>query len=395
MKRYCLNLLGVVSVVFVLASCGEKKGSAPNPATIPVPVNLFEVLPEKVVYFDKYPGTVTAMMQVDLRPEAEGYVTGMYFTEGTHVTKGQKLYTIDNSKYEASYNQAMANLKVAEANQEQAQKDADRYNYLNQHDAVAKQTLDHALTALQNTKQQVSAAKQELARTQTDLGYSVIKAPFDGVIGISQVKVGSSVIKGQTVLNTISTNDPMVVDFVVNEKLIPRFVALQQNKAGTTDSMFTILMPDNSVYGYPGQIHVIDRGVNPQTGSVIVRLKFPNQSSVLRAGMSCTVRIRNEDTSKQLVVPMRSVVEQMGEYFVYIAKDSVIAASNKGEKQASAPTGNVTIAAQKKVVLGQNINDRVIIKSGLEAGDRLIVDGVQKLHDGSFIKLGGAEGQKK
>ncbi len=139
-------------------------------------------------------------------------------------------------------------------------------------------------------------------RHKQTLNYSVIKAPFDGTIGISQVKVGNTVSVGQTVLNTISTDDPMAVDFVVNEKQIPRFVQLEAHKPNPADSIFTIALPDNSLYNYDGQIHVIDRGVNPQTGTIIVRLVFPNPSW-LRAGMSCTVRVRNDDTAQQLLVP--------------------------------------------------------------------------------------------
>ena len=327
-------------------------------------------------------------MQVDIHPEVEGYVTGIFFKEGDHVTKGQKLYTIDDSKYQASYNSAQANVKVATSNLDQAQKDADRYTYLNEHDAVAKQIMDHALTTLQNAKDQLTAAKQDLIKAKTDLGYSVITAPFDGTIGISQVKAGNTVTVGQTVLNTISTNDPMAVDFVVNEKQIPRFVKLQQHKPAAADSVFTLALPDNSIYNSPGQISFIDRGVNPLTGSITVRLVFPNQSSLLRAGMSCTVRVRNNDTSKQLMIPSKAIVEQMGEYFVYVAKDTVLLAPEVKDGKAEQPKGPSLAALQRKVLLGQTVADRVIVKSGVKEGDKVIVDGVQKLHPGSLIVVG-------
>ncbi len=317
------------AISIILYSCGDAKPTAPNPASIPVPVNVYEVHPEKAAYYDLFPANVVALMQVDLHPEVEGYVTGIFFKEGEHVTKGQKLYTIDDSKYMASYNQAQANVKVALSNLDQAQKDADRYTYLNEHDAVAKQILDHALTTLQNAKDQVTAARQELVKTKTDLSYSVIKAPFDGTIGISQVKLGNTVVVGQTLMNTVSTDNPMAVDFVVNEKQIPRFVKLHAHKPSTADSIFTLALPDNTIYNYPGEISVIDRGVNPLTGSITVRLVFPNQSSILRAGMSGTVRVRNNDTSQQLIIPSKAIVEQMGEYFVYVAKDTVLPATDK------------------------------------------------------------------
>jgi len=386
MKR---SNISVIIACFFFASCGEKKTEAPNPANMPVPVNFVVVHPEKPVYYDKFPGTVVALMQVDIRPEVEGYVTGIFFKEGGHVKKGEKLYAIDDSKYQANYHAAQANVRVAEANLDQAQKDADRYNYLNEHDAVAKQVLDHALTTLQNAKNQVSSAKQDLVKAQTDLNYSVIKAPFDGTIGISQVKLGNTVTVGQTVLNTISTDDPMAVDFVVNERQIPRFVKLQKQKLNPADSIFTIATPDNTLYNFTGQIHVIDRGVNPQTGAIIIRLGFPNPSFTLRSGMSCTVHVRNDDTTHQLLVPSKAIVEQMGEYFVFIARDTLIAsAADTAHKHKDAQVQGASLhASQKKVSIGQTIADRVIIKTGVHPGDTLIVDGVQKLHDGSLINI--------
>lgn len=384
MNRSVLHTTIFIAGMAALAACGEKKADAPNPANIPVPVNIYEVHAEKAVYYDMYPGNVVALNQVDLRSQTEGYVTGIFFKDGDHVTKGQKLYQIDVSKYQATVSQSNSALMVAKSNLDQAQKDADRYTYLNEHDAVAKQTLDHAMTALQNAKNQYAAAKQDVVKTQTDLNYSIIKAPFDGTIGISQVRQGASVSAGSTVLNTISTNDPMAVDILINEKQIPHFVSMQKQTTNAADSLFTMLMPDNSLYGGTGQISLIDRGVNTQTGSITVRIAFPNKSGLLRAGMSSKVRVRNQDTAMQVIIPNKAVVEQMGEYFVYVAKDTVIkSATDTTIKKTEAPSPH---AVQRKVTLGVAIADRIIVKSGLNEGDRVIVDGVQKLHDGSLIK---------
>ncbi len=386
MKRSLLHILAVIISSMAFYACGEKKGPATNPANAPVPVNLQEVHLERVTYHDRYPATANAQKQVDLRPVESGYVTGIFFNEGDHVKKGQKLYTIDDSKYQASYNEAKANVTVAEANAEQAKKDADRYIYLNEHEAVAKQIMDHAMTTLANAKSQVTAAKQALARAKTDIEYATITAPFEGVIGISQVRVGTAVVAGQTVLNTISTDGPIFVDFVVNEKQIPRFMQLKRKKLRPADSVFTFQMPDGSVYGRVGEMTLIDRGVNTQTGTIIVRLTFPNPDNELRSGMSGVVRVRNDDTARSLVVPAKAIVEQMGEYFVYIAKDTLIPTEKK-EKDAR-PDASAWHAIQKRIVMGQTIGDKVVIRSGIDDGDKLIVDGVQKLHDGSLIAVG-------
>jgi membrane fusion protein (multidrug efflux system) len=379
----------------VLGACSEKKAPPPDPASIPVPVNLYGVSAAPASWYERFPGSVVAMMQVDVRSVIEGYVTGIYFKEGEHVTRGQKLYAIDDSKYQAGYNQVQANIRVAEANVAQAQKDADRYNYLNEHDAVAKQTLDHALTTLQNAKSQLAAAKQELAKAQTDIGYSVIKAPFDGTIGISQVRLGNVVVPGQTVMNTISTDGPTAVDIVVNEKQIPLFVRLQKQKHNALDSMFTLLLADNSTYPYPGKIAIIDRGVNPQTGTITVRLDFPNPDGMLRAGMSCTVRMRNDDTAKQMMVPAKAIVQQMGEYFVYVAKDTAIPLPGDADKKPPPAPVVALHALQRRITPGQTIADRVVVRAGIQDGDSIVADGVQKLRDGALITSAAPGTQKK
>jgi len=368
-----------------LSSCSSSNKPV-NPTNMPVPVNLYTLHMQAANYYDEYPGNVVALSQVDLRAEVEGYITGIYFTEGEHIRKGQKLYEIDKRKYQASYDQASANVKVAEANLDQMQKDADRYIYLNQHDAVAKQTLDHAMTSLANAKNQLAAAKQDMVRAQTDLKFSSITAPFDGTIGLSQVKLGTLASPGQTILNTVSTDDPMAVDFVVNEKQVGRFIKLQQFGSKPGDSLFTIITPDNNVYQYPGKISVIDRGIDPQTGTIKIRLVFPNQQSGLRAGMSCIVRVHNQDTKDQMIIPSKAIVEQMGEYFVFVAKDTVLPEPKDKKEEQKGPAPHLK-ASQKKVNLGQTIGANVIVKTGLDEGDRVIVDGVQKLRDGSVIMV--------
>lgn len=398
MKRL-LFLMLMVAGFSALTSCGGKKKEPPPPT----PVNMVVVHKQPVTYYDLFPGNVVALSQVDLHAEVEGYVTGIFFKEGDHVKRGQKLYELDQSKYQATVNQSKANLKVAESNLDQAQKDADRYIYLNKHDAVAKQTLDHALTTLQNSKDQVTSARQDLVKAETDLRFSVIVAPFDGTIGLSQVKLGTLVSPGQTVLNTISTDDPMAVDFVVNEKQVGRFIQLQAlKKARSVDSLFTIVTPDGLIYSHSGDISVIDRGVDPQTGTIKIRLNFPNPDFQLRAGMSCKVRVKNDDTAMQMLIPSKAIVEQMGEYFVFIAKDTAMPVQDtaKGKKggddnakekknENNNAAGQPELHAfQRKVFLGQTIDSNVIVRYGLNDGETVITEGTQKLRDGARISNG-------
>ena len=370
-----MNRLASILVLIpslAIFSCQQKPPATTNP---PTPVNLATVRSQPVLYYDDFPATTQALSQVDLHAQVTGYVTAILFTEGTHVHKGQKLYEIDERLFKAAYDQAAANVKVAEGNQQQAQQDADRYQYLIQHNAVAKQTLDHAMIALQNAKNETAAAQQALTTAATNLTYSIITAPFDGTIGFSQVKLGNLVTASTTVLNTVSTDNPMAVDFLINESQLNHYEQLQRPKQHEPDSLFTIILPDHSIYPHTGKISVIDRAVDPQTGTIRVRLEFSNPRLDLRAGMSCVVRVHNLEQTPQIVIPARAVVEQMGEYFVYIAKkDSALK------------------AVQVKVETGQTVGSNIIIKGGLHDSDRLVVDGVQALHDGSPITTANSVG---
>jgi membrane fusion protein (multidrug efflux system) len=359
----CILIPGSICI----SSCGGPAPAA-NPAAAAVPVNVYEVKREQATYFDLYPGTLVPLNEVELRSQVNGYVTGILFKEGQTVSKGQKLYEIERSKYAAAYAQAEASVKIAQANLSKAQKDADRYNKLNQQEAIAKQTLDYALTNLESTKSQVAAAQAQLSSALTDLQHAVIAAPFDGTIGISQVKLGASVTGGQTLLNTISSDNPITVDFVVTEKDLNRFIGLQQQPVDKKDTTFTILLPDNSLYPLPGHIALIDRAVDPQTGTIKVRLNFPNPDRQLRAGMSCNVRVLNSGASQQLLVPFKAITEQMGEYFVYVVERDT--------------------ARQRKVMLGSRVMDKVIVHSGLAVGDPIVLEGIQKLRDNTAVQVG-------
>jgi membrane fusion protein (multidrug efflux system) len=162
---------------------------------------------------------------------------------------------------------------------------------------------------------------------------------------------------------------------------------LQHSTQHDIDSLFTIVLPDHSLYPYPGRISVIDRAVDPQTGTIRVRLVFPNPKSDLRAGMSCVVRVHNLERTPQIVIPARAVVEQMGEFFVFVAKDTAMPGG-------SADTSHIPKlrAVQEKVETGQTIGSTILIKSGLNDGDRIVVDGVQALHDGSLITTANRQG---
>jgi RND family efflux transporter MFP subunit len=369
--KYKLQLTGSIAVVMaLLAACGGDNKKVPQQqAPPPVSIAVYSVQEENASYYDEYPGTLTPLNEVEIRPQISGYITGIYFRDGQHVTKGMRLYSIDQQQYKASVDQQVANLNVAKANLARVQQDADRYADLAKKDAIARQTLEHAQADLQSAKMQVAAAQAAVRNVNSTLRYSSIASPLTGTIGISQFKLGAAVVAGQTILNTVSSDNPMAVDFAVDEKEINRFMQLQQ-KGKATDSTFNIVLPDGTVYPHSGHISFIDRAVDPQTGTIKARVVFPNDEKMLKAGMSCNIRVHNAGGSQKIVVPYKAVVEQMGEYFVYVI--------------------NADSATQRKVSLGNRINEKVIVKEGLQANENIAIEGVQKLKEGSKVKVGAA-----
>ncbi|WP_188548527.1 efflux RND transporter periplasmic adaptor subunit [Hymenobacter qilianensis] len=369
MKWNLVRLLPFVIGSVAATACGSKKEeAAQNAAPAAVPVTVYNVTEESVVGIDTYPGTVVPLNEVELRAEVSGYLTKSYVQDGQRVTKGQKLYEIDQSRYAAAYQSAQAQLRITQANYEKAAKDAERYNRLAEQDAIARQRVDYATTDVANARAQISAAQANLANAATDLRRSVIIAPFNGTIGLAQVKLGSLVTPGTTLINTISSDNPIAVDFPVNEQLIPRFAKFQQAAGGNSDSLFTLVLAGEERYPAPGKINTIDRAVDPQTGTITVRLQFPNTERTLRAGMNATVRVLNEDTGRQLVIPSKAVTEQMGEFFVYVVGDS-------------------SKVNQRKVLTGTRVKDKIVVREGLKANEVIVSEGMQNLREGATVKI--------
>lgn len=362
MKTRNILWLGPV-VMLAWTSCHNQKNQ--NAAPPPTPVNVTQAKIADAVYYDQYQGTVVAINTVELRSEVAGFITGIFFKDGDVVHKGKELYEIDRRKYVAAYEQAQANLLSANANLVKSQKDIDRYTMLLKNDAVARQTVDQAEATYETSKAQVAVAKAGVLSAKTDLSYSIITAPFNGRIGISQVKLGAQVTPGTTLLNTISAENPIGVDVVINEQDINRFYNLQKR---STDSTFKLQLSDGSIYNKPGKVLAIDRGVASGTGTMKVRVQFPNEADVLKDGMSCVLNVLNSESGERVQIPYKAVSEQMGEFFVFVSQD--------------------TIAKQHKVKLGPRVGTDVVIMSGLNAGDKVITDGFQRLRDGGKITLG-------
>jgi membrane fusion protein (multidrug efflux system) len=356
-----------LTLLFLVWGCSNKQEqTSQGPHPVKVAVQTIQSVSSQ--YYDEYPATVRAQNEVELRAQISGYITGIHFQEGQQVKKGQKLYTIDPQQSESAYQQAQANLAVQEANLEKAKRDVERYRALNEKDAIAKQQVDYAESAYTAAVKQVEAAKAAVRNVQTNVRYTTITAPFDGTIGISQVRLGAAVSPGSTVLNTISTDNPMVVDILVDQRDIFKFSTLHAQKLLPSDSTFRLSIAGQQYDGI-GSLSVIDRAVDPQTGTIRVRFTFHNPKHILRAGMNGTLHVRTQ-VKDALLIPFKAVTEQLGEYFVYKVND----------------TKEVT---QQRIFIQRQLGNVVLVKDGIAAGDVIVTEGVQNLREGSTIQIEG------
>jgi membrane fusion protein (multidrug efflux system) len=327
-----------------------------------------EVVPTSYTVAEKFPATLLAHDVVELRPDVSGYLEAIRVPDGSNVTKGQALYDIDRSRSEAAYGQVAASQQQAEADLAQKTRDYERYKSLLDHDAISKQTVDQAYTAMLTSKANVAAAKAAVAKAGTDVNHAIVKAPVTGKIGIVQIKVGDIVNAGQTLINTIVNEHPMFADMDIPQARLPEFIRIR-NGQGT--EKFFIQFGDGTRYGEEGKVLTINNIVDPQTGTVRVRLVFQNKDNMLTSGMSIVVVMQYGTPATQLAIPAKAMIQNLSETSVYtISKDNVIASVD--------------------VVPGAITDTMLLINSGLKAGDRIVVEGLQRVKPGDTVNIAGA-----
>lgn len=360
---YILSLAAIVSAT--LLSCGGKKEDPKAGANAPMPVKTLAIQQSAAIYFDEYPATIVAQKEVILTPQASGTITGIYFKDGQVVQQGQRLYSIDVPVSNANYDNAVANYEVQKANLVKAEKDAARYHQLDKQDAIAKQQVDYADAALDAARRQVQAAQASISSSRANVNFGVVVAPFTGTIGISKVRVGAAVVAGQTQLNTVSTDNPMAADISINQNDVFKFERMKSKPL--SEQLFTLMFGDEA-YTESGRIDLIDRAVDPNTGTVKARIIFDNKNKMLRSGMTAVIKVKNDHPDPKFIIPNKALVEQLGEFYVYVVTDS-------------------STVTQKHVVPGRQLGESIIINEGLEPGVKIVTEGQQKLKEGSKVKL--------
>jgi membrane fusion protein (multidrug efflux system) len=361
----CLALAAACS----LLGCGKKGPEAMAQAPVEVKAITAEASPT-VMYADKV-GEVKGSQEVDIRSMVSGILLKKHFDDGTMVTKGQLLYSVDPREFLAQVANAEAQVASAEANLSRSRQDVERYRPLLADEAIARQVYDNAVATARQAEAQVTASRAALDQTRLGVEYAQIRAPLTGRIGAVQIFPGDLVTAGQTLLGTISSDDPAWVYFQISETEMLAFAKSHGSTDPPADDparIVKLMLSDGSDYPLTGLINFGDRALDPTTGTLKIRAEFPNPEHRLIPGMFVRVRATTGQPVNALVVPDRAVQEQLGKYFL-----TVVGAEDKAEL--------------RPVVLGPRFGNRQVINSGIQSGDRVVVEGLQKARPGSPLKV--------
>ena len=362
----------LVAATLALAACGKDSGSDASPPAPPPPqVTVVTLEPRPVTLTRELPGRVNPYLIAEVRPQVNGIVKQRLFTEGGEVEGGQALYQLDDATYKAEHASAKAALARAKASLESARLTARRTAGLAKIDAVSKQQNEDAIAALRLAEADVAAAEAAVQAAEVTLGRARITAPISGRIGKSSVTAGALVTANQAQpLATIQQLDPIYVDLTQSssELLQLRREVEAGLATGARDVPVTILLEDGTPYSHPGKPTFADVTVDPATGSFLLRVEVPNPEKLLLPGMFVRAVVSNAQRPNALLVPQQG-----------IARD---------------PRGNTTAMVVDKegrielrpVIVNRTIGAFWLVDQGLVAGDRVVIEGLQKIAPGMQVE---------
>lgn len=352
-----------------LAACGKEPQGAQGSGAVPVTVVTLK--PETVTLRRELPGRSSAYVVAEVRPQVDGIVLKRLFTEGGLVKRGQPLYQIDDATYRADLNSARANVVRAEATLETAALTAKRSAQLVKVDAVSQQDDENAAAALRQGQAELKAAQAAAARAETILGYARITSPIDGRIGKSTVTQGALVTAKQAEpLATVQQLDPIYVDLTQSsaEWLQLRKQLAAGRITGASDLPVTILLEDGTEYSHPGRLAFTEVSVDPTTGSFALRVLVPNPDHVLLPGMYVRAVVGTGIRENALLVPQQGIQrDPKGGTTAMVVDDE-----NK--------------VALREVRVSLTVGDKWLVEEGLAPGDRVIVEGLQKIRPGAPVQ---------
>jgi membrane fusion protein (multidrug efflux system) len=350
-----------MATIAVLCGCKKPVAVAPPPPTVEV----MEISTSEVPLSSTLIGQLDSPQNVEVRARVEGFLDKMPFTEGVEVKQGDLLFQLDKKPFLEKL--AAATGALAEANAALGKYEADvaRLEPLFIKKAIPKQDLDNAIASVEVGKAGVTTAQARVESAQLDLGYCDVKAPITGLIGATQVSIGELVGKGEpTLLATISTLDP--IWFYCNLSEVDYIRAEEKSRALGRDIAslpLTLILSNGAEHSDQGRFVFIDRAVNVKTGTLRVRAEFPNKQKLLRPGMFARVRVNLGARPDCITVPERAIVALQGKTFVWVIGGD----------------GKVT---QRPVTTGEQVGSIFIINEGLKVGEKIVVEGVNKLREG-------------
>jgi membrane fusion protein (multidrug efflux system) len=350
----------------VVGGC-ERKVEAP---VLPPPDVLFSPVDQRdVATYSEWVGTIEGYVNAEIRPKVQGYVLSQHYRNGGVVKAGQLLFQIDPRQFQAAYDEAIANLGQAKAELKKTQQDVARYRPLAAQGAVSQQELDDSIQANLANEAAVQQATAAVEQARLNLDWTKVQSPIDGIAGINQAQIGD-LVGSTSVLTTVSTVDPVKVQFPISEREYLRFAEQINRESATgapdpTAPRLELILANESAYPKEGRFLSVDRQVDQRTGTLLVQAAFPNPDNVLRPGGYGKVRAATETLRNALVIPQRAVQDLQGTYQVYVLEGDTVRV--------------------REVVPGPRTGSDWVIAKGLSPGDKVIVEGIQKVRDGAKV----------
>ncbi|HEY9114153.1 MAG TPA: efflux RND transporter periplasmic adaptor subunit [Bacteroidales bacterium] len=371
-KNFPIRMTSFLLVIpLFIFSCAEKEVKVAPAPEIPV----VEVIQKDVPIESDFTGQTYGYKDIPIRARVDGFLTGMYFQEGSEVKEGQLLYTIDPEPLKAQEATQLSVLAEAQAQLTNAESELNRYRPLAEINAVSKSDLDAAEATYKASLAAVEAARSQVKFAQINLGYTRISSPIHGIIGKTEAKVGEYVgaYPNPIVLNTVSMIDSILVQFSISEVEALRIGRLYSSKKSDTlqnkrDNSLRIrmLLSDGSIYEYPGRFDFANRQIDPSTGTILLQVSFPNEDKLLRPGQFARLKIVLDKVESGIIIPQRCVKEIQGVYQVYAVSDS-----------------NTVVV--KDVKLGPKVGSMWLVESGLDPDETIIYEGLMLVKPGQKI----------
>jgi len=365
LQRMIMSVVPGLAVLFLLAAMATscKKETI---VSGPTDVEVAAVAKQDVKVEREWVGSMDGSVNAVIRAQVQGYLTKQVYTEGQLVKQGQVLFQIDPRTFQAAVDQAKAEVAQKKARWDTTQANLARIRPLAEQNAVSKKDLDDAIGNESSSHSAYDAAKAALDRAELDLGFTRITSPINGIAGMAKAQIGNLVGPGQTEeLTTVSTVDPIKVWVPISEQ---EFLHAQASKPtpGQAKRQIDLVLSDGSVYSKKGEMAFADRQVDAMTGTLKLAILFPNPGNVLRPGQYAKVRAVMETIPGAVVVPQRAVNELQGNFQV-----AVVGSDNK--------------VAIRTVKPGVKTGSVVVISEGLQPGERVVVEGLQKVKDGMTV----------